>query len=194
MFELRVQFKFKSVPSGTCWLGMECDGSHCYGYFAKTIFNMCAHFAASLARQRGSRVFISAGGRGADVDVCEPICIVTPMTHEADTLIATPYGKSAPALHGDLEVTPALAKRSIVFDTMHTYTAVWYSLRVNLDTWTIAFPFLSCSISRIFGPHGVNLVIYDGIDELDKHHRTESKRYLFKLTLHPPDYAQPLSS
>jgi hypothetical protein len=175
---INLQGKFKYQPEGTVYAGAEISKPMKLGLVTRGL----AGVLLRLADRFISNVHSSFG------DDTELAHIMAPAYTFFERLVITPPGQDPPALDADIEESAdSLAKRKCSkgvcqWNTVDTYTFSFYSMNINLPTWSLVGLPMSgdISLTTFWGDSSVKICMYEKTGP-QRQHLLESKRYVFAL-------------
>jgi len=103
----------------------------------------------------------------------------------ADALICTPAGETPPDITKPIEETPLAEKQSVRFNTVDTFTFVYYSKYPDYLQWKLCnmpSAYMAYSFDDFLGSRPVNVVAY-GLIDTSRGHTQANKRYLARLAI-----------
>jgi hypothetical protein len=131
--------------------------------------------------------FVS-GVHSAFGDVTEPAHIVAPALGFFERIVVTPPGSPLPRLDDDIvESAESMAERKNTrsvgnWNTVDTYTFSFYSMNIDLPTWSLVGLPVSgdVSLTTFWGDSALKICMYEKLGS-DRQHRTDTIRYVFAL-------------
>lgn len=175
---INLQGKFKYQPTGVVYAGAEISKPMKLGLVTRAL--------AGVLLKLVDR-FIS-GVHSAFGDEKELAHIVAPAWGFFERLVVTPPGGTPPRLDQDIvETAESMANRknarsSSNWNTVDTYTFSFYSMNIDLPTWSlVGLPVSNdVSLTTFWGDSALKICMYEKLGT-EKQHRANQKRYVFAL-------------